>query len=433
MGNRVSSLLTRFCLLSIVISLPLNICAQSKERPKHKDFGSSLKRTKWDPVKQQAVVAKPNVKANDDSDLDVVKVETSLVSSDVLVQDTRGNTVDGLTEKDFLINEDGAPQKLGMFSLGTNSNVARTIVLIIDYSGSQLPFIETSIAAAKSMIDKLGPLDRLAIVDDDIEMIQDFTTDKKILKDRLESLRKRATSGGFLSNKRLGESKQYSALFATLNEAFDSEDKRPIVIFQTDGDEVGLLRNSPMDSLESPIFSGREQAQRYLSEHRTSFSLEDIHRAAERARVTIYTVLPGFRIIGLSRDEQLKQVSANLEQRLRAIQTMARSKMPDSLRQRMFQPEMLEYNRQAAVLTQTALASVAIGSGGWLMFLDRPEQADETYSAILSDINRRYLVGYYPTNKEHDGKRRQIAVTIRDHPDYKVIGRKWYYAPGSDQ
>ncbi|HBB98514.1 MAG TPA: hypothetical protein DC054_24290 [Blastocatellia bacterium] len=126
-------------------------------------------------------------------------------------------------------------------------------------------------------------------------------------------------------------------------------------------------------------------------------------------------------------------MGASLEQSLRVVQTQLHHKMLDSLRQRMFQPEMLEYYRQASEVTQTALASVAIESGGWLMFMDRPEQADETYSLILSDINRRYLVGYYPTNKEHDGKRRQIAVTISHHPDYKVIGRKWYYAPGADQ
>ena len=103
------------------------------------------------------------------------------------------------------------------------------------------------------------------------------------------------------------------------------------------------------------------------------------------------------------------------------------------MRQRMYRPEVLEYKRQASVLTQTALASVATASGGWLKFLERPEQADEIYSLIFSDINRRYLVGYYPTNKEHDGKRRAITVTIRDHPDYQVVGRKWYYAPGADQ
>jgi hypothetical protein len=72
-------------------------------------------------------------------------------------------------------------------------------------------------------------------------------------------------------------------------------------------------------------------------------------------------------------------------------------------------------------------------TGGWTMFLEKPEDADHIYSSILSDINRRYLVGYYPTNKEHDGKRRKIDITIRNHPDYLVVGRKWYYAPAADQ
>jgi VWFA-related protein len=416
--------------LALLLAVCAAVLAQDKERPKLKDFGSSLKRTRWDPEKQQAVVAKPKSNSKDESDLDVVKVETSLVSTDVLVYNARGNSVEGLTENDFLISEDGAPQKLGIFSLGTNVNVARTIVLIIDYSASQLPFMETSITAAKSMVEKLGPLDRMAIVDDDVEMIQDFTADKKKLKDKLESLRKRNSEW----IPRFGKSKQYSALFATLNEAFDNDDKRPIVIFQTDGDQLGLLRNSPTASIEPPDASRSQVAQKYLKENLTSFSLEDIYRAAEKSRVTIYTVLPGFRIIGLSRDEQLKQLNIEWEQRLQGMTRRAGNRsVPDYLRQRLSQPEVLEHQRQESVLVQTALASVAIESGGWLMFLERPEQADETYSLILSDINRRYLVGYYPTNKAHDGKRRQIAVTIRDHPEYKVVGRKWYYAPGADQ
>jgi hypothetical protein len=182
-----------------------------------------------------------------------------------------------------------------------------------------------------------------------------------------------------------------------------------------------------------PDPGARERARKFLEEIRTSFSLEDIYRAAEKSRVTIYTVMPGFRIIGLSREEQIKQLTADRERQVQQLDREGGKILADLLRQRVYQPEMLEYGRQASVLMQTALARVAIESGGWLIFLDRPEQADETYSLILSDINRRYLVGYYPTNKEHDGKRRQIAVTVRDHPDYKVIGRKWYYAPSADQ
>jgi VWFA-related protein len=317
-----------------------------------------------------------------------------------------------------------------MFSLGSNNNVARTIVLVIDYSPSQFPFLDTSIAAAQTMIDKLGPLDRMAIVNDNVEMVQDFTTDKKKLKDKLESFREliigRAKDAWRDFSLRITGDKQYSALFATLNEAFDHEDQRPIVIFQTDGDQLGSLRLSPMDGLKSPYHSGIRK------EYLTSFSLEDIYRVVERSRATIYTVVPGSRIIGLSRDEQIKQVKAVGEQRIRAFEMMGR-KRPDYVHQENNRPEVIEWKRQSTVLMQTALVSVATVSGGWLKFLERPEQADEIYSQILSDINRRYLVGYYPTNKEHDGKRRNIAVTIRDYPDYQVVGRKWYYAPSPDQ
>jgi hypothetical protein len=70
--------------------------------------------------------------------------------------------------------------------------------------------------------------------------------------------------------------------------------------------------------------------------------------------------------------------------------------------------------------TQAALAAVSASTGGWAMFLEEPSQADQIYSSIFADINRRYIVGYYPTNKEHDGKRRKIEVTVRDHSDYTV-------------
>ena len=125
----------------------------------------------------------------------------------------------------------------------------RTIVLIIDYSGSQLAYLKNSVAAAKVLVDKLGPRDRMAIVTDDVEMLIDFTGDKKKLKDELDELLDRTTlktRGVFRRGKtlRVGRSMQYSALMATLNEAFDEEDVRPVIIFQTDGDEAAIFAQS---------------------------------------------------------------------------------------------------------------------------------------------------------------------------------------------
>src|SRR5215831_714369 len=255
---------------ALSVLLAIFLCAgaagQEKERPKLKDFGSSLKRSQSDEKKKPA--AKPGAKRTDQTsapssdDIDVLKVETSLVTSDVLVLDARGNPVKGLTEKDFLITEDGRPQQVGVLTMGDNVKVPRTIVLIIDYSNSQFPFIGNSIAAAKSLVDKLPPSDRMAIVTDDVEMIQDFTRDKEKLKGKLNSLLDRISGVNKGGGRQFGKSQQYSALLATLNEAFINEDQRPIVIFQTDGDQLAYLRNSPLTSDLSAFSYDKKMAER---------------------------------------------------------------------------------------------------------------------------------------------------------------------------
>ena len=78
---------------------------------------------------------------------------------------------------------------------------------------------------------------------------------------------------------------------------------------------------------------------------------------------------------------------------------------------------------------QMALSAVAPRSGGWTEFLETPDQAEGIYNRILADINHRYIVGYYPTNKTHDGARRKIKFEVKGHPEYYVLGRTSYYAP----
>src|SRR5215468_5140970 len=86
----------------------------------------------------------------------------------------------------------------------------------------------------------------MAIVTDDVALLAPFTKDKLKLKDGLDSLRKRAKSNRF------GRSEQYSALLATLKELLGGVE-RPIIIFQTDGDELGSLRKSSVSPLyEAP-------------------------------------------------------------------------------------------------------------------------------------------------------------------------------------
>lgn len=428
--------------ISLIAALITSALAQSpvpeRQKPKLKDFGSSLKRLKWNPETNTAVRTEPKKRKTTDED-DVVRVETTLVVSDVLVLDKEWRPVLGLTREDFIVTEDGKPQEVGAFALGDDAKIGRSIVLIIDYSGSQLPFIETSVKAAKTLVDKLSPRDSMAIVTDDVELLVDFTRDKQLLKEKLDSLEKKATTGGPTSRRKFGRSKQYSALMATLNEAFDHEDQRPVIVFQTDGDELSLLRNAIRDA---PIFppDRREQAQKYLQflqkyykDNVTEFSLQDVYKAAENSRATIYTIIPGYRLTGLSPDKQVEKYKANRERTLSVwdIKPEARARAEEDFRR--LSAENLKQMIDRAVNVQLALAGVAKITGGWHDFLEDPSQADTIYSLIFSDINRRYVVGYYPTNKERDGKRRKVNVELRGHPEYVVWGRKSYYAPEPEE
>ena len=420
------------------------------KRPKLKDFGSSLKRLKWDPNTKQAVARTGENKTGSPVDEDVVRIESNLVSSDILVVDTKGNLVENLSAADFVVTEDGQPQEVAHFLQCDTASIPRTMVLIIDYSGSQLPFIRRSIDAAKLLVDKLGPSDVMAIVTDDVELLIDFTNDKAELKKKLESLFERTQKGKSLlpwsKSSKFGKSAQYSALMATLTEAFTEEDQRPIIIFQTDGDEVYHMQDPILRQELPPDLSKdlRDKIQKIAQTvphiaqtvPNVEFSLADVYRLVEKSRATIYTVIPGFRLLNKSPEEQLELERKHTEQQFAQLHSTFSPEVREKLKAgrdewRTFSPANIAFRAHQLHVMQEALNAVAPRTGGWTEFLETPEDAEGIYNRILVDINHRYIVGYYPTNKAHDGTRRKIKFAIKDHPEYYVLGRLAYFAPSA--
>jgi VWFA-related protein len=442
----------RLGIISLSLLLFLTATAQSPPPPKKKikDFGSSLKRLRWDEIKKELVLDKPKSQHDSSDEGDVIRIESNLVAWDVLVVDGGGRVVRGLKAEDFMIAEDGIPQTVGHFLLGDNQTVPRTIVLIIDYSGSQIPYIRKSVDAAKVLVDSLGPLDRMAIVTDDVELILDYTDNKKEMKKKLDSLLQRTQRGeGFFSvgrERRLGKSSQYSALMATFNEMFDDQDRRPIIILQTDGDEIYHLRDAVINFKPPPDLpeETRKNSERFelqrqllLQQKRTVFSLADLYRAAEKSRATLYTIIPGPQLIGVDQDVRIERIKADIirsrDANLSRLSAAERKQVEerDEQKWRLFSPANLKAMASEMYTVQLALAALAPRTGGWTDFLETPDQASAIYSRILSDINNRFVIGYYPTNKTHDGKRRSIKVEVKGHPEYTVVGKRSYYAPAN--
>lgn len=359
----------------------------------------SKKRNLTSDRKDKPILANNTKKAefpDEADDKEVIKIETRLIRLDVLVYDDKGNTVLGLKPEDFIITENKIPQEIGTFSLGDSSEVPRTIVLIMDYSGSQRPYIKTSVDSAKLLVDKLNPNDQMAIVTDDVELLVDFTQDKELLKNSLDKLRKKAEKGD------VGKSLQLSSLYVTIQEMFDNEDIRPIIIFQTDGDQLFSVRraNAPLD---------------YSVPKMTTFTDREMISTIEKSRATVYSVISGFSLLGLSPADQVKKAAPYLEKQF-----------PKAVREH---PEDIPVYIQTILRQQNSMVNIAKISGGFHENLEMPAQADAIYEHILKDITNRYLLGYYPTNQERDGKRRNVKVEVKNHPEYTVLGRKFYYAP----
>ena len=367
--------------------------------PRLREFGSSLSRAE----------KAGGTSARRTDDEDVVRVETDLVVCTVLVLDAEGKIIRGLTPEDFIVREDDKLQEVATLSLGDNKDVPRSIVLVIDYSGSQLPYIKTSIESAKMLVDKLNPKDRMAIVTDDVELLVDFTSDKELLKMQLETLKASALSGS------IGASEQYDALLASLNELFDREDVRPIIIFQTDGDQLEALKGSVSRNFD-PYWLPRK------------YSLQDILTATEKTRTTVYSVISGMKFADVPEDELPTRARVDWANRQQATHELMKARnIPVPKTAPVTLPDFDAYGSNWQK-RQTALMGLAKYTGTIPEFLESPSQADDIYTRILTDIDRRYVIGYYPTNRARDGLRRKISIEVRNHPEYTVWGQKSYFA-----
>lgn len=372
----------------------LFICSLAQS-PEDQTFGWSLKVDPGTTRKDKRVkpaLPRP-VKSGEEGE---ILIESSLVLSDVLVQDGKGVPVSGLQAADFEITEDGRRQKIDVFAQGSSSSIPRSIFLVIDYSLSQWRYIEKTIAAAKTLVERLRPTDRMAIISDDVSLVIDLTGDKERLKDSLEALRKKCLGGNF------GQSRQYSALFAVLNEKIERNGTRNIVIFQTDGDELSAL------GAISPI------------------KYNQLSTAAKRKGATIYSVYTGTRFIDLDNKRKITTMRAIVEDEAQAFYRLQHKQT--SFRRIASSNEYLLSRAERMQIEERAVADIATRSGGIFQFLENAHQAADIYDRILADIGHRYLIGYYlshDTDPERP-KDREVTISLRTKGKYRIVGGRTF-------
>jgi len=119
------------------------------------------------------------------------RTEVHLVDVGFSVRDTRGQLVTTLTQDDFEVFEDGAPQKIAFFA--RSADVALDLGLIADFSGSQESFVKPHHRDLETFLKKvLTPRDRAFLVcfGNRIRLAQDYTSSPAELLDGLHHYEK---------------------------------------------------------------------------------------------------------------------------------------------------------------------------------------------------------------------------------------------------
>ena len=118
----------------------------------------------------------------------IVRVNTDLVQLHVRVIDRNNRPINDVPQNAFRVFEDGAPQPIENFS---REEVPISYGLAVDTSGSLRSQLQSVIDAGKSIINANKPGDETFLVrfisSDKIETVQDFTANKELLMDGLDS------------------------------------------------------------------------------------------------------------------------------------------------------------------------------------------------------------------------------------------------------
>ncbi|HKO99796.1 MAG TPA: VWA domain-containing protein [Pyrinomonadaceae bacterium] len=141
------------------------------------------------------------------------------------VTDRNGRAIGGMRESDFTVYEDGVERRV--------TNVVPTqepfnLVLLLDVSGSVEERIDFIRKAARDFLNTVSPQDRIAIISfrDDIQIISDFSTDRRMLSKRLDDI----DAGGATS--------LYDALGFVLADTLKKlRGERTAIVVLSDGDD----------------------------------------------------------------------------------------------------------------------------------------------------------------------------------------------------
>jgi VWFA-related protein len=117
-----------------------------------------------------------------------LSVNVKMVLVDAVVRDRAGRIIDNLTREDFRVFEDGVEQQIRNFS---RDALPLAVALVVDHSGSVMPYIDELRRIANRALQQLKPGDKVALFSfaNHTERLVDLTTDRQRIADGIAHIR----------------------------------------------------------------------------------------------------------------------------------------------------------------------------------------------------------------------------------------------------
>lgn len=370
--------------LLVVFAAPLASAQTKRKPPKPVQLDRSvemIRDAKTGELKLKNAAPAPSLNAEAKS-TPLLRVHVNLVEVDCNVFASNGSAVRDLSQNNFRVLEDGAPQKITHFDAFSES---ASIALVLDASPSVLPDSAAMKAAAQELIRGLSSVDEVAVADfsEHTFLLLPFSRDRQLLTKVVSGVDVRSLFAD------TGGSNIYRSLYLVAEQLFPGRTGRKAIVLLTDGQDSGLGLS---------LYGAGVKPNPAHPQNRATF--EDVVRALSAYGVEIYAI------------------STQNRPRVMTPQWLA-AHQSDSL----ITPAVLPLGIPAYT---AFLAELVRRAGGQLYFLNEAGSIAGAYHSIVQRLSAQYTLGYYPQPGDKPGWH-SLRVELTGRAGLRVVSRSAYY------
>lgn len=399
---------------------------------------------------------------------DVIKFDTSLVQTDVMVFDKNGKFVDGLRPEQFQLKIDKTPREISFFELIRSGNFSskreevksdqpntgepksaeppktdaqrRAVIFFVDDLHLAPDSLARTRTALLDFIDRgIGEGDLIAITSPSgqIGFLQQFTADREALRSAVARLNYRTNTKTDMQQPPMSE---YIAQKIREGDeqmmTFYIQEIQKQACFRAGGQTICTI--SPQAAKQQV----RMRAQQMVVESAPATDdtlrlLEGLMRTAAQipGRKLVFVISDGFYLndVKTGAIDRIKKVTDAAGRAGVVIYTLdARGIISDSIDVTNNKPMSVDSKLSGATIgeisaSQDGLNALAKDTGGQA-FRNTNAPMHEWVEKVMDETSNFYLLAWKPDNEEQKrGKFKHIEISIVDRPDLKVRVRSGYF------